>query len=186
MKDLPLRRGQLVTTFGPGSLVISPEGETAMVGALDKWYINDQGNRIDINQYELQEPRLKTLLKVQRLLAPPDYRAGYKMKNVSSAMKHENTDIFIPLLRFPQWHYCPNCRTMHKKGLSERTNRYYCRKCEKEVNRHRPILFLFLNAYYPSPLPTYHTLPASTVHSHRLTAPHDWPNRYLNHSRYKR
>ncbi|TCI42986.1 DUF1998 domain-containing protein [Exiguobacterium sp. SH1S4] len=134
MKDLPLRRGQLVTTFGPGSLVISPEGETAMVGALDKWYINDQGNRIDINQYELQEPRLKTLLKVQRLLAPPDYRAGYKMKNVSSAMKQENTDIFIPLLRFPQWHYCPNCRTMHKKGLSERTNRYYCRGCEKEVN----------------------------------------------------
>lgn len=26
MRDLPLRRGQLVTTFGPGALVISPEG----------------------------------------------------------------------------------------------------------------------------------------------------------------
>lgn len=37
MKDLPLRRGQLVTTFGPGALVISPEGESAMIGALDKW-----------------------------------------------------------------------------------------------------------------------------------------------------
>ena len=153
MKDLPLRRGQLVTTFGPGSLVISPDGETAMVGALDKWYYNNQGERIDDNQYEIQEPRLKSMLRVQKFLAPPDYRAGYAMKNVSSAMKQDNTDIFIPLLRFPLWHYCSSCRTMHKASLSERTNRYYCNECDKTISMNQVPFVMVCNEGHISDFP---------------------------------
>lgn len=153
MKDLPLRRGQLVTTFGPGSLVISPDGETAIVGSLDNWFYNNQGNRIDDAQYEIQEPRLKTLLRVEKFLAPPDYRAGYNSKKLISAMRQDNTDIYIPLLRFPLWHYCPKCRTLHKASPSERTNRYWCKECKSISNMIQVPFVMVCNAGHISDFP---------------------------------
>lgn len=130
MKDLPLRRSQLVTTFGPGALVVSPEGETAIIGALDKWFYNqDMRKASSLNEYEVQEPRLKSLLKVKKLLLPPDFRPGYKYKKEGSAAAQTNTDLYIPLLRFPTWHMCPKCKTLHQAPLSSRTNWLECREC---------------------------------------------------------
>ena len=92
MKDLPLRRSQLVTTFGPGALVISPEGESAMIGALDKWFYDKYENRIEtLDEYEIQEPRLRSLLKVKRLLMPPDYRPSYQYKNAGASITPSST-----------------------------------------------------------------------------------------------
>ena len=34
MKHIPLRSSQLITTFGPGALVISPTGESALIGCI--------------------------------------------------------------------------------------------------------------------------------------------------------
>jgi len=130
MKDLPLRRSQLVTTFGPGSLVVSPEGETAIIGSLDKWFYNQDMRRVSsYDEYEVQEPRLKSLLKVKRLLLPPDFRPGYKFRKEGSAVAQTNTDLYIPLLRFPTWHFCPKCKTLHQAPMSSRTNWLECREC---------------------------------------------------------
>ncbi|MEY8346646.1 DrmB family protein [Niallia circulans] len=134
MKDLPLRRGQLVTTFGPGALVISPEGESAMIGALDKWYHNKNEYRIEaFDEYEIQEPRLRSLLKVKQLLMPPDFRPSYQYKNAGGAITQTNTDLYIPLLRFPTWHYCPKCKTLHQTSMSSRTSWLDCKECKKQM-----------------------------------------------------
>ncbi|AMX00365.1 DUF1998 domain-containing protein [Rummeliibacillus stabekisii] len=134
MKDLPLRRGQLVTTFGPGALVISPEGESAMIGALDKWYHDKNEYRIEtFDEYEIQEPRLRSLLKVKQLLMPPDFRPSYQYKNAGGAITQTNTDLYIPLLRFPTWHYCPKCKTLHQTSMSSRTNWLDCKECKKQM-----------------------------------------------------
>jgi hypothetical protein len=132
MKDLPLRRGQLVTTFGPGALVISPEGESAMIGSLDKWFYDKNEYRIDtFDEYEIQEPRLRSLLKVKKLLMPPDFRPGYQYKKSGGAITQTNTDLYIPLLRFPTWHYCPKCKTLHQATMSSRTSWLDCKECKK-------------------------------------------------------
>jgi len=134
MKDLPLRRGQLVTTFGPGALVISPEGESAMIGALDKWYYDKNEYRIEtLDEYEIQEPRLRSLLKVKRLLMPPDFRPSYQYKNAGGAITQTNTDLYIPLLRFPTWHYCPKCKTLHQTSMASRTSWLDCKECKKQM-----------------------------------------------------
>jgi len=132
MKDyLPLRRGQLITTFGPGALVISPEGESAMIGALDKWFYNIKEIRSDnLEEFEIDEPSLKTILKVNKLLQPPDFRPSYKYNGGGNSTFQTNTDIYIPLLRFPTWHYCPVCKTLHRTKLSNRTNWIDCCECK--------------------------------------------------------
>ncbi|EIJ81798.1 hypothetical protein PB1_02625 [Bacillus methanolicus PB1] len=134
MKDLPLRRGQLVTTFGPGALVISPEGESAMIGALDKWFYDKNEHRIEtLDEYEIQEPRLRSLLKVNKLLMPPDFRSSHQYKGTGNALTQTNTDLYIPLLRFPTWHYCPSCKTLHQTSLSSRTSWLDCKECKKQT-----------------------------------------------------
>lgn len=133
MKDLPLRRGQLVTTFGPGALVISPEGESAMIGSLDKWYHDKNESLIEsFEEFEIQEPRLKSLLKVKKLLLPPDFRPSYEYKGAGKAIAQTNTDLYIPLLRFPTWHYCPVCKTLHQIPMSSRTSWMDCKECKKQ------------------------------------------------------
>lgn len=130
-KGLPLRRTQLITSFGPGALVISPEGESAVVGSLDKWYYDLYDNEIDsISEFEVQEPRLKSLLKVNKLLMPPEFRTGYR--GYGYEMIQENTYIYIPLLRFPTWHYCAKCHSLYKLPLESAESWYYCRECRKD------------------------------------------------------
>lgn len=131
MKDLPLRRGQIVTTFGPGSLVVSPEGETAILGGLDKWFYDKYDQKVvSLEDYEVIEPRLKTLLKVKSLLLPPDYRSNFQFKGGGDALRQQNTDVYIPLHRFPRWHYCPNCKSLYELPLSARTSKKDCKQCE--------------------------------------------------------
>ncbi|WP_394190138.1 DrmB family protein [Paenisporosarcina quisquiliarum] len=123
MRRLQLRRSQLVGSNGPGSLIVSPEGETAIVGALDYWLQDSRGNDIDSKaEFEIFEPRLKGFLGVNKLYLPPDYRdVGPDVANAK---------ITIPLLRFPKWHYCPFCHTMHELNYTIESARNYCSECE--------------------------------------------------------
>lgn len=131
MRYLPLRRGQLVTTFGPGSLVVDPFGESAIIGSLDKWYYDINEIRINnIDEFEVDEPRLKSMLKVDKLYLPPDYRPGYEFNKPGNVLKQTNTDVYIPLLRFPTWHYCPECKTLHQSKMTNRTSWMDCKKCK--------------------------------------------------------
>lgn len=121
MRAIPLRRSQLVGSSGPGSLIISPEGEMAIVGALDYWFTKDAEIEINRTEFEIFEPRLRAFLGVHKLYSPPDYR--------NSIQDIPNKEQLIPLLRFPLWHYCPFCKTIEKFGYNNESPRKYCYTC---------------------------------------------------------
>ena len=123
MRSIPLRRSQLVGTNGPGSLVISPEGEMAIVGALDYWFTGDSSKEENRIEFEIFEPRLRTFLGVHKLYTPPDYR--------QSTLDVPNKNQTIPLLRFPLWHYCPFCKSMEKFGSNVESSRKFCHTCSE-------------------------------------------------------
>lgn len=122
MRRLPIRRSQLVGMAGPGSLVVSPEGETAIVGALDYWFTKNSLEETNRSEFEIIEPRLKNFMGVKKLYTPPDYRKSIENEG--------NVNITIPLLRFPNWHFCPFCKTMNKLNYNSESSRKYCETCE--------------------------------------------------------
>lgn len=129
MRYLPMRRSKLVGTEGPGSLVISPEGETAVVGALDLWFRDFHGNSSsELQEFEVHEPRLKAVLKVDKFYKPPEFRK----KSKSKMEVVPNSNLVIPLMRFPKWHYCGACRTLKELELDQTTVYVDCPKCQQK------------------------------------------------------
>jgi len=83
------RQSQLVTTYGVGSLF--PAGdESFMVVGIDEWENSER--------FEIEEPRLARSLEVDVFRAPP---AGLRSGDV-------------PVVRFPEYHYCPRCRRLDR------------------------------------------------------------------------
>jgi hypothetical protein len=123
MRRLPLRRSQLVGANGPGSLIVSPEGETAIVGALDYWFSKETSNEKNRAEFEIFEPRLKGFLGVNKLYMPPDFRKSHE--------DTLNSNIMIPLLRFPLWHYCPFCKELNHLNYSAESSRKFCKTCNQ-------------------------------------------------------
>lgn len=124
-----MRRSKLVGTEGPGSLVISPEGETAVVGALDLWFKDMYGNKAkNIEEFAVHEPRLKAILKVDKFYTPPEFR-----KNSANAMEVvPNSNLVMPLMRFPQWHYCSSCKSLRELELDQTSVYLDCPKCKQK------------------------------------------------------
>lgn len=124
-----MRRSKLVGSEGPGSLVISPEGETAVVGALDLWFQDYNGNKaINIEEFAVNEPRLKSILKVDKFYNPPEFR-----KPSRNAMEViPNSGLIMPLMRFPRWHYCSSCKSLRILELDQTSVYLDCPKCENK------------------------------------------------------
>lgn len=126
---IPLKRSKLVGTEGPGSLVINPDGETAIVGALDMWFKDSVGNPADFKkEFEVSEPRLKAILGVDKFYTPPEFRE----QKVNAPERVNNSNLVTPLLRFPQWHYCSYCKTLKKFELDKTTSFDHCIKCDSK------------------------------------------------------
>ena len=114
-------------TEGPGALVINPEGETAIVGALDMWFRDYSGKQAEVkSEFEVSEPRLKAILGVDKFYTPPEFRE----QKINSQEKIVNSNLVTPLLKFPQWHHCSSCKTLKKFNLDSTTSFQYCNKCE--------------------------------------------------------
>ena len=85
-----IRRGQVVTTYGPGALIDLPR-HSAIIGGLDSWTKTS-----DLE--EILEPRLARKLQLMtgvvapRLFAPP-----------SDSTARQETALGIGALRFPEW-----------------------------------------------------------------------------------
>lgn len=125
MRPLPLRRSQLSGSNGPGSLIVSPEGETAIIGALDYWFLDEHGQPLEsLSEFEIFEPRLKGFLGIDKLYMAPDYR--------KPTAEVPNTNITIPLLRFPKMHYCSFCSSLKEFNYTIKTAKQYCEECDKE------------------------------------------------------
>ena len=101
-----VRRSQLVTTYGVGS-VIALADESFMVAGIDKW---------GISTANLHEPRLERELMVGGFVVPP-----------------ATDDGDIPVVRFPRWYSCPKCKRLdeHRRLTTFESNT--CGDCSRPL-----------------------------------------------------
>lgn len=163
----PIRRAQLISPFGVGSIVDLPHDESLMVAGLDSWpFAREEVPR----DWRVSEERLTKRLRVRELRLPPDFREG---KGV------ENPGCRIPAVRFPRWHYCPRCGDMQQVPLQDPTRRR-CRgnegsACADRSPRRRPFVIpVRIVAVCPEghiqdfPFEAWAHGGANTAHHHRL------------------
>jgi len=99
-----IRRGQLITTYGVGSIVAFDD-ESFMVAGADEWGTTGM---------EIHEPRLERRLGVSGFRLPPASEDGED----------------IPVVRFPEWGHCPTCKTLDRlKRLAGGSRRNTCTTC---------------------------------------------------------
>ena len=99
-----VRRNQLITTYGVGS-VLALEDESFMVMGIDRW---------NVSEPNLHEPRLERQLSVQGFATPP-------------AVADDSPD--IPVVRFPEWQFCPTCTLLEKHAFFTSFDGKDCNTC---------------------------------------------------------
>ena len=102
-----VRRGQLVTTFGPGA-ILPIEDESFMVCGIDRWTVSEPN---------LHEPRLERELHVRGFVIPPAEGAGRD----------------VPVVRFPRWHSCPGCRRLAPHDYFTDFHGNQCPECNRDL-----------------------------------------------------
>jgi hypothetical protein len=120
MGNRQIRLGQLIAPFGPGSLYTDRRGIPHVICGLDYWFMRrDQilglvpcENRAEFERYE---PRLSTLLHVDRFCSPPDFREFRRTHPGETAPP--NAWLYVPALRFPRWYRHTKTGEMHMFNL---------------------------------------------------------------------
>lgn len=112
-KPRPLRRLQLISPFGVGAISDFRGDEALMCAGLDEWFRRD----VPIPAHlRLEEARLQRRLGKSFFVKPPEFEGPDQVKRR------------IPFVRFPQWHYCPQCFRMHKATFFQ--DQPYCDPCK--------------------------------------------------------
>lgn len=127
---IPLRRSELISPNGVGSITTNTDGINLMPGALDYWYSMDPNIKLD--DFEIEENRLKAIFGVDKFRLPPDYRIPFSKWQKST---ESNLNLEIPMIRFPNWYYCSHCRTMSKQPDFNKDSRILCENCDNKFAR---------------------------------------------------
>lgn len=104
------RRSSLVSTFGVGA-IFPVEDDSVMICGIDEWKGGEQ----------ISEPRLQEVLGVQELRLPPSGRRSGD----------------IPVVRFPEWAFCPGCRALGPVWEVAHRNRRLCAACGDRISPSR-------------------------------------------------
>jgi hypothetical protein len=118
MAEKQIRIGQLIAPFGPGSIYTDRRGVPHLVAGLDYWFMRwDHGlGRMvpcsDRSEFERIEPRLSSLLRVDRFCLPPDYRTTSPGQSPPP-----NAELHVPALRFPTWYRHTKTGSLRKFNL---------------------------------------------------------------------
>lgn len=120
MGSKQIRIGQLIAPFGPGSLYTDRQGIPHVIAGLDHWYkVWEESQGLiecdEPGEFEIFEPRLSNLLKVDRFRAPPDLRVPLR-----SQEPPPNANLRIPALRFPRWYRNTRSGEMRRFNLDTR------------------------------------------------------------------
>ena len=118
MSGKQIRLGQIIAPFGPGSIYTDRRGTPHIVCGLDHWFERwDQARGFvrcqEPGEFERFEPRLASLLDVDRFCSPPDFRA---VRIGQSAPP--NALLYLPALRFPRWYRNTKTGEMRRFNLS--------------------------------------------------------------------
>ena len=105
-----LRREQLITPFGVGSMTVLPDGTSIIIGGLDHWF--SDGLAASIENYLIDDWRLSRRLGIRNLRGPPTVKS-----DGPRFTKGRTPDPRIPVLRFPTWYFCKYCRRMESREL---------------------------------------------------------------------
>lgn len=84
-----------------GAITNFPRDESLMAAGLDAWPFAREDCPPD---WQVREERLQSRLRVDHLRLPPEHR------DPGDGVTHANQT--IPYVRFPRWHYCPQCGFM--------------------------------------------------------------------------
>ena len=112
MSILRIRRSQLISKHGVGSVFPGTDGISRLTAGLDKWFTyeyDDSSKNINKDDFKIKEWRLEQRLGVSHFRAPPDFR---KFEYFLQGQK--NLDLKIPFLRFPTWHRCVKCKMLSR------------------------------------------------------------------------
>jgi hypothetical protein len=94
-----LRPSQIITTFGPGS-VVDLQNVSVVLSGIDFWTTG--------REQEIDEPRLRSMLRVSRFYRPP--------------VRSDGGAAGVPSFLFPRYLRCPRCRRL---GTYDRTDLFY-------------------------------------------------------------
>lgn len=106
-----IRRAQLVSPFGVGAMSVLVDGTSVITAGLDHWYEADPG-LLQIDEYQTYDWRLQQRLLVGEFRLPPDYRIRKKGND------RRNTNLKVPVLRFPRWSFCMYCKRLELSTLT--------------------------------------------------------------------
>ena len=112
MNSGSIRRAQLVMPFGVGALSVLVNGTSVITAGLDHWYAIDDPSLLELNEYVVGDWRLEQRLQVSDFRLPPDYRMRRKGNDP------RNTNLKVPVLRFPRWSFCMYCKRLELSQLS--------------------------------------------------------------------
>lgn len=127
----PIRRGQLISPFGVGAMVVMKDGTSLVTGGLDYWYRREDGNDPSLaalEEFKIEEWRLQRLLNVDHFRLPPDWRED------KNGARVPNPYMTVPFLRFPTWHFCRRCNNMKRANANEK-GRVECAECNAKYGR---------------------------------------------------
>ena len=94
MSRSEVRRTQLVSTFGPGSMQVIRDGISVITSGLDHWFSSQQETLNDEKEFRIEEERLARRLGVNYFMMPPDWRIPGKEDSHNAGLK-------VPVMRFP-------------------------------------------------------------------------------------
>ncbi|MFJ3433386.1 DrmB family protein [Streptomyces cyaneofuscatus] len=106
-----VRRAQMITTYGVGSLV-AVDNESFMVTGIDSWNISDAPT--------IFEHRLARVLGVKSFRLPP--------------ASDDTSKDGVHVRRFPLWHSCPKCTVLqHVRQFNSPPGKNECGDCEEDL-----------------------------------------------------
>ncbi|MCC7543047.1 MAG: hypothetical protein IT379_42920 [Deltaproteobacteria bacterium] len=136
-----MRLSQLVTTFGPGSMVDLVD-RAVVIGGLEHWQWLD-------NKYEaLDDARLRRSLLPRLKALSPDLdldKQGYFRKPPECEPQDPSTRVGVRALEFPRWFVCQGCRRLGRPGdVFEKHKHGYQHQCRSnKTARAIPVRFVF-------------------------------------------
>ena len=115
-----LRRSQISTTYGSGSLIDLPHF-SGIVAGIDEWPLG----LLDKKAAKIYEPNLQDMLNTEFFYQVSSPETG-----------GDDTPFYAVAHRFPSWYYCPDCHVLEywnkislPQGKGDQLNDLYCNQC---------------------------------------------------------